>query len=1014
MLMIMLLSWGSVLSAQAEGTGTKEDPYVFESGNTYTVEAYKSFYGKFTAESDGTFTITNTNYSVYTDETFTTINEDLKPEFGGNYNNKTYSFNYEGGKTYYVGNNFLMQETEFTVTFGNDITPIEMMEVSPETGGIFDAGKGLLNITFNQNVSISSATMAAGTVTESVIFNVHGAYALADVKDKLNELYENGSLKENDDIVFKLEGVAPSAAPEALYNGTGIIELAYKAGPKPMRLTSMTNLPGGDPEASTFYSYYMSDDASGVITMTFSDDINLTENNKPIATLGYGNTESEDPGEYYTEPLEVKQLGNNTLMLNLKGKLRRPQDMVTSGTNYGYMLLRVTNVRDKNGNYAYSDGQGTLGSYSFQYKYEEVGYTADTDWELSNGGNVIDGDTKSVSLWINEEGKKATFGGVEFRYISDGTEQVKAVPMSSITVSEEGTERTIDIPVPEFTADAGTDITVALTSVERPDGLTTEEDPTAMDKFKATFQTTGKTASELEITSAVWHNGTEDINMIGADIAVLTAGTSTTLTTNKDSEIGYAEWEIRGPQEAPENGYVRQGYLSATDGNGFTINWYGETLYAGYDYTMTLKAWKSEADKQGGADPNVGEASFVIHGTKVDYIYSDATLNTDISEDFALTSASENTKVIEFSAPVSVTAVVNLGMGTSQDCVAEQTDEEGKVWNITIPQEVMLSMEKFDVNVFAKDAEGKAVNKTANGLGTIMGSGDNTWFELHFIASYNIPDFTIEPADGAELESISTITFGYANGISINWGGTTEPITIYNKGTREIVATFTQDDVVFEEGDDWWSAPESGSVTLATPITEAGSYTVNVPQDFFMLGTDMQTSTSKATTANYIIKGSETPADVTISPEAGEVTEIPERLTVTFAKYETVSNLNDPTLTDENGNSYPVHFEYGIEFNQLDVILDNGAITAAGTYTLTIPVGAVELGDPDNVNTEEIVFVYVIGIPDSINSIIGTENGKANVYSINGTLLLHDADATAIKALSKGLYIINGKKVVIK
>lgn len=1016
LMLVMLFSWSSVQSALAVGSGTVEDPYVFADGDTYTVEQYKGFYGVFTAPEDGTFTIYGTNYALYTDATFETIDTGITPVFNGSFGELAYSFDCKAGNTYYIGNSFVMNAVDIRITFGSGAPAIEVKEVDPENGSMFDAGTGLVGLTFNQSVTIASATMKAGSAeAESVTVNAHGAYVSVDVKSQLNAHYEDGSLKEGDDITFTFNGVAPTADPEALYNGDGVLVVTYKAGPKPMRLVSCTNLPGGDPAATKFLSYYLGDDPSGVITMTFSDPVNLTEGNRPIARLTYGNTEAEDPGEAYSEDLDVNFLGENIIMINLKGKLRRAKDMVTSGTNYGTIMLRVANVRDMAGNYAYSEGSGTLGSFTYTFDFEEVAYTADTDWQLDGKPTtVIDADTKNVELWMRESGGKMTFDGAEFRYTSGGQELTKTIARSELTVEYEGEEMTISIPVPNISADANTTITVALTGVERPDGLTTDVEPTAMDYFTKEFTTTGLVSTAFDITSAVWHNGDEEVNMIGGSIDVLTYGTTSTLTTNRDSEIGYATWEIRDAAD-PENGFVRSGYVEGpVEEGGFTIDWYGEAFETGKDYTFTLQAWKSAEDSYSGVEPNVGEASFTFYGTKEAYVYSDVTLDTDISEPFVMSSPDDNVLELSFSAPVTLTAVVNLGYGQTADCDVEAEDTDNKAWKITMPKNAISMMAAIDVNVFVKDAEGRAVNKTANGLGTVMGNEDNTWFEVHFTADYLKPDFTVEPADGSELESIETITFGYEDGITVYWGATEDPITIYNRNTREVVATFTQNDVIDVVGENFLDPILACYVTLATPITDAGTYTVEVPAGFFILGEQMTASSSKATSVNYVIKGAETPAEVTIDPAAGSVTEIPETLVVTFEGYETVGKLNDPTLVDANGESYPVHFEYGEGWNQLNVVLDNGAITAEGVYTLTIPAGAVELGDPDKQNTEDIVFVYTIGNTTAIDGLVGANGGKVTVYAVNGTVLLRDADAASVRSLAKGLYIINGKKVVIK
>lgn len=1010
-LMVMLLSLSSILTASAKGSGTKEDPYIFESGATYHVDAFKSFYGKFTAPTDGKLSINKTIYSVYTDETFETIDENVQLGYRGNASNPAWTVDCTAGKTYYLGNNFVMDAIDFTFTFGTGAPPPEIVEVSPAAGTVFNAGSGIVNIEFTENVTIASATMTAGTAVKALQVNVNGAYASVEVKDLITELYDNGQLKEGDDIKFTFSGVASQEDSKVLYNGTGVIEVVYKAGQKPLRLVSTSGTPNSATPVPNFYSYYMANGNAGIVTLNFSGDVNMNDNMKPVATLIYGNSEAEDQSEFYTEPLDIHTLGGSTIMLNLKGKLRRAKDMVTSGQNYGTVRIRVANVRDTDGNYAYAEGSGTLGSFDYVYNFQEVTYTADVDWTLSDEATAIGEDTKSIELWLGETGGQAGFDGTLFTYTAGGVEKTKTVKLGEMTVTDvDDGERTITIPIPNISADAGSKITVAMTGIERPDGLTTDKEETAFDYLTKTFDTTGRTSTALEITSAVWHNGDSDVNMDGADIAVLTEGTTSTIKTNKDSEIGHVIWEIRGTNN-PDMEYVRSGYLNGPIEDGIVIEWHNEALDEGNDYTFTLQAWKSEDDKNSGAEPNVGETVFTIHGAKKAYQYSDVTLNTDISESFVLASAEENTKTFEFSAPVTMTAIVNTGSGTDMNCEIEQADADGKQWTVTFPQYVLANFEAFDVNIFAKDADGRSVNKTANGLGTVIGNDDNVWFEVHFTAEYNKPDFTILPATGSELESISKLTFIYEPEIAQDWN-CTEKITVYNRGTRQIVGEYSGDDIELDF-DDYSKA----YLTLTEPITEPGTYDITIPASFFMLGESMFASNNREATVTYVVKGASKPLTVVIDPAAGNVTEIPATLVVTLPDNDTAGYKDDkvPTLTDDKGKSYTTHFEWGAAWNQLNIVLDEGAITANGTYTLTIPAGSIEYDDdPDNVNTDDIVFVYVIGTADSISGIFAAEGIKANVYTADGKMVIANADAAALKTLGKGLYIINGKKVIIR
>ena len=56
----------------------------------------------------------------------------------------------------------------------------------------------------------------------------------------------------------------------------------------------------------------------------------------------------------------------------------------------------------------------------------------------------------------------------------------------------------------------------------------------------------------------------------------------------------------------------------------------------------------------------------------------------------------------------------------------------------------------------------------------------------------------------------------------------------------------------------------------------------------------------------------------------------------------------------------------------------------------------------------------VIDNTNSIESIAGNEATDNNVYNLQGILVIKNASAEQINALPAGLYIVNGKKVVVR
>ena len=61
----------------------------------------------------------------------------------------------------------------------------------------------------------------------------------------------------------------------------------------------------------------------------------------------------------------------------------------------------------------------------------------------------------------------------------------------------------------------------------------------------------------------------------------------------------------------------------------------------------------------------------------------------------------------------------------------------------------------------------------------------------------------------------------------------------------------------------------------------------------------------------------------------------------------------------------------------------------------------------ENTETGEISFKFMGGKTDGINSITTGQHADGRIYSISGTLMTGDHNS-----LPKGVYIINGKKMV--
>lgn len=1029
LMLALLFLWCGNASAEVTGTGTKADPYIFADdieglatadGVQFTAKGYQ-LYAVFTPAADGILVISSL-YSQFTDNTFSTKSE-TQPTWDGKYPQQA-KLQCTAGTTYYVGGS--MPSSNVTIKYLAEDEPLKITGYSPEEGSTFDVIKGTVNLEFNKKVSISGCLVTFGNQTLNPGVLVQNAYASVDVKKQIMAAYNNGSLHEDDEIKFTFSGIK-DAKTNALLNGNGTFEVTYTAPAKPMSLVSSVNTPSAGIPVTDFKSYYMKGDATSVVTVTFSDAIGSVGG----VTLTFGNIdgtgEDDAPSQYYREEVPYTIDGNN-IVIDFKGKLRRFADMLPGvdlstiapqfQDRFKTMNLSINGVKDVNGNLAYSDGQGALGSYGFVYNFKEIDYSVATD--LTVEGNAITSDTKTVELWLQETGGKAVFTGVKFAYKENGEDKTTVVPFSSLTVADDESDKDAKlytIPVPDVNMDEGT-VTISLDGVEAPDGVEHND-------YSVNIVCGGRTAatSEFAVTKAEWTNGTNTVDLLSEPIEALTK--SSTISFAVNAECGYVMLEIKKQlngsetEEVLKTGTIYPASITTADGvSSFVYTVRGAAVNVTKDATfnVTVKAWKQQSDANGPGlnNPNVGVYSFNLISAGEAYVYSDVVLQSHIADPYLLMNSEETTYTLEFSGPATVKKVIlNEGQGMSSECEVKAVEgSNDQTWIVTIPASA-LSKSQILINVFAEDKEHHAINKALDYTNPTDG-GDNVWLPITLEAEFNKPAFTVEPASESVVEKIDVITFSYSGAINLSYA-ISDKIKIMTNGGRTLLYELGFDDVKRPEG---YEGTDKLCIVLDDPITEVGNYTIDVPSGFFNLGEQFEGGSSRAATIYYEIKAQSTDdVTVTLDPAPGTVTEIPEKIIVTLTEAQSAgANGINPTLTDEKGNSYGIDLQiyWDGEWNQLEMNLANGAITADGTYTLTIPAGALTWDDnSDNVNKEDIVFTYIIGTGTGIDNIVANAGGKVDVYTINGVSVLRNADAAAVKALKKGLYIINGKKVVI-
>lgn len=326
-------------------------------------------------------------------------------------------------------------------------------------------------------------------------------------------------------------------------------------------------------------------------------------------------------------------------------------------------------------------------------------------------------------------------------------------------------------------------------------------------------------------------------------------------------------------------------------------------------------------------------------------------------------------------------------------------------------------------------------------------------------AAFDLYPSSVNPEDFAVIESLNevTLTFDEVTFTPLD-GAPLVQVYLLNGPNADFVMTIDPVDGSVFEANDFFN-PTAYTLHFGG-ITEEGTYQIVFPEGLFFDG-DYDKSMGEEGHANpefavsYTVGsgngGNEnpTPGEVVydvlpsvITPADGSTVENIENISIEFAE-ETYAIWYD----DGSGMSAPLdaslykRSEAGDEIIESSPILDDfmnpaydmwspkhyiinfKSTTEDGQYKVVLPKGAfgsldclksVDAGNGLAGNASpEIILYYAIGAEVGVEAIVGDAD-CINVYDLNGVQILKNAGVEAAKELKSGLYIINGKKVMIR
>ena len=259
----------------------------------------------------------------------------------------------------------------------------------------------------------------------------------------------------------------------------------------------------------------------------------------------------------------------------------------------------------------------------------------------------------------------------------------------------------------------------------------------------------------------------------------------------------------------------------------------------------------------------------------------------------------------------------------------------------------------------------------------------------------------------AELVVIADAAYKAQKTIDINYGqsvtltenapgavvtiGSNDPVTL-NARNYFVYGTYLEVDFMNLDFDDY-----------------TGKYVVEVPAGVVQ---NADGEVNPAQTFEYYVFSGVSKIEPTVTPADGKVEQNGE-ITLSWDNLALEYLSGEVYLDNDDEDVY--NYAYGENFNIVDntLVINIGEIPE-GTYYLNYPQGLVALADGTvNANSGILEFT-VIAETDGVVALAADADGLWVVYDLNGVNILTTADYENVMNLSAGLYIINGKKVIIR
>ena len=465
---------------------------------------------------------------------------------------------------------------------------------------------------------------------------------------------------------------------------------------------------------------------------------------------------------------------------------------------------------------------------------------------------------------------------------------------------------------------------------------------------------------------------------------------------------------------------------------GGRLNLYSLPLVEGTTYTLTIPEGAFYLDAEDVDETSPEQTfEFTFNGFNISYM-KDATVSQTMTGSVETIIPVQLTWGEEVSISMNQYSAIirNLTAGTEELITSQGLftflDDEGKPQSVNVKKGLVMN-----INLTNKITAKNARYEIAIPAGIVTNAAGN-WNPAQTIAEFVY-------GEDPDAPKPVTATLNYNEGdtyLTVTWNIDGEAYIYGDSPT--LTAGDETINIKYGSGAGQWNeyTDEEGNYVggrlnlYSLPLVEGTTYTLTVPEGAFYLDAEDVDETSPEQTFEFTFSGFDISymddAEVTQTMTGTIDTLLPVQLTwgeevsISMNQYSAIiRNLTDEkeeiinsqglfTFLDDEGKPQSVNVKKGLVMN---INLTTKITVKEKEYEIAIPAGIVTNAEGDW-NPSQTLCQFFYTEDAGVSSVFDGES-NFRVYSIDGINVLNTTDRSKLSTLPQGLYIINGKKVLI-